>query len=104
MTEWYCLKNWDMSTIRSRITGNPGSGRSSTGSLSSVSRVMQARPFLPLMFIASEPHTPSRQERRSDKRVVLRLDADQRVEQHAVRRLQLEVVVLHVGLASLSGS
>ena len=26
---------------------------------------MQASPFLPLMFIASEPHTPSRQERRS---------------------------------------
>ncbi len=26
--------------------------------------VRQARPFLPLMFIASEPHTPSRQERR----------------------------------------
>ena len=26
--------------------------------------VRQASPFLPLMFIASEPHTPSRQERR----------------------------------------
>ena len=27
---------------------------------------MHARPFLPLMFIASEPHTPSRQLRRND--------------------------------------
>ena len=61
-----------MSTIRSRITGSPGSGRSSTGSFSSASLVMQASPFLPLMFMASEPHTPSRQERRKAKRVVLR--------------------------------
>jgi hypothetical protein len=28
--------------------------------------VMQASRFLPLMFIASEPHTPSRHERRND--------------------------------------
>ncbi len=26
---------------------------------------MHASPFLPLMFIASEPHTPSRHERRN---------------------------------------
>src|SRR2546423_2294618 len=63
LIEWYCLKNWLLSTIRSRITGSPGSGRSTTGSLSSFRLVMQASPFLPLMFIASEPHTPSRQER-----------------------------------------
>ena len=67
MIEWYCLKNCDMSTTRSRITGSPGNGRNCTGSFRSASRVMQARPFLPLMFIASEPHTPSRQERRSDR-------------------------------------
>ena len=54
-----------MSTIRSRITGSPGSGISTTGSESSLRLVMQARPFLPLMFIASEPQTPSRQLRRN---------------------------------------
>src|SRR5947209_2528691 len=54
-----------MSTIRSRITGRPGIGRSSTGSLSSFRLVMQASPFLPLMFIAPEPQTPSRHERRN---------------------------------------
>jgi hypothetical protein len=56
-----------MSTIRSRITGKPGKGRSSTGSFSPSRLVMQASPFRPLMFIASEPHTPSRQERRSER-------------------------------------
>src|SRR5258708_30589944 len=63
----FCLKNCDMSTIRSRITGSPGSGRITTGSLRSASFEMHARPFLPLMFIASDPHTPSRHERRSDR-------------------------------------
>jgi hypothetical protein len=29
--------------------------------------VMQARPFLRLTFTASEPQTPSRQERRDDR-------------------------------------
>ncbi len=42
------------------------SGRSTIGSFSSLRLVVQASPFLPLMFIASEPHTPSRHERRSD--------------------------------------
>src|SRR5450759_4419928 len=37
LIEWYCLKNCVMSTIRSRITGNPGNGRNVTGSLSAVS-------------------------------------------------------------------
>ncbi|MNV88359.1 hypothetical protein D3C71_1825550 [compost metagenome] len=31
------------------------------------SGVMQARPFLPFMFMPSEPQTPSRQERRYEK-------------------------------------
>src|SRR5574343_1305881 len=66
LMEWYCLKNWVMSTIRSRMTGRPGSGRSSIGCFRSLMSVRQARPFLPLMFMASEPHTPSRQERRND--------------------------------------
>src|SRR5207248_5164812 len=62
LIEWYCLKNWLMSTIRSRMTGRPGNGRSSTGSFSDLILVVQASPFLPLMFIASDPHTPSRSE------------------------------------------
>ena len=66
LTEWYWLKNWVMSTIRSRTTGSPGKGRSVTFSGRSAILVMHARPFLPLMFIASEPHTPSRQERRNE--------------------------------------
>ena len=53
-----------MSTMRSRITGRPGSGRSSTGSFNVFRLVMQASPFRPLMFIASEPQTPSRHDRR----------------------------------------
>jgi hypothetical protein len=61
---WYCLKNCVMSTIRSRITGSPGSGLSTTVPGSVRMLVRQARPFLPLMFIASEPQTPSRQLRR----------------------------------------
>ncbi len=65
MIEWYCAKNWVMSTIRSRMIGRPGSGRITTGSLRSTSFVMHASWFLPLMFIASLPHTPSRHERRS---------------------------------------
>src|SRR6188768_1102817 len=64
LIEWYCLKNCVMSTIRSRMTGRPGSGFRTIGSFSVLMLVRQARPFLPLMFIASEPHTPSRHERR----------------------------------------
>ena len=63
LIEWYCLKNCVMSTIRSRMTGSPGSGFRTIGSLSVLMLVRHARPFLPLMFIASEPHTPSRHER-----------------------------------------
>ncbi|MNT12152.1 hypothetical protein D3C72_1470700 [compost metagenome] len=66
LIELYCLKKFVMSTIRSRTTGRPGSGRSTMRSGSSRMFVRQARPFLPLMFIASEPHTPSRHERRNE--------------------------------------
>ena len=64
---------------------------------------MQASPFLPLMFIASEPQTPSRQLRRKRQRVVDRLHPDQRVEQHPVVRIERDVVVLMVGLRVLLG-
>ncbi len=50
--------------IRSRITGRPGSGLSTITSGSVRMLVRHARPFFPLMFIASDPHTPSRHERR----------------------------------------
>ena len=66
--------------------------------------VTQASPFLPLMFIASEPHTPSRQLRRNDSVSSLRLEANQRVEQHAVSRLERDVVLCMYGFASFSGS
>jgi hypothetical protein len=82
------------------MIGKPGSGRSTTGSFRSRTRVVQARPFLPLMFIASEPHTPSRQDLRSDRLVVLRLDAQQHVEQHAVAdRARAMSYLLQPGLA-----
>ncbi len=63
---WYCLKNSVMSTMRSRTTGRPGRGFNTMSPLSVFMLVRQARPFLPLMFIASEPQTPSRQERRNE--------------------------------------
>src|SRR5450631_625442 len=56
-----------MSTIRSRITGNPGNGFKTTVSGSVRMLVRHASPFLPLMFIASEPQMPSRHERRKLK-------------------------------------
>ena len=46
------------------MTGSPGRGFRTIGSFSVRMLVRHARPFLPLMFIASEPQTPSRQERR----------------------------------------
>ncbi len=55
-----------MSTITSRITGRPGRGFKVITPGSVFMLVRQARPFLPLMFIASEPQTPSRQLRRKE--------------------------------------
>ena len=65
LIEWYCLKKRVMSTTRSRMTGKLGSGRSRTGSFKPRTGVMHARPLRPLMFMASEPHTPSRQDLRN---------------------------------------
>ena len=48
------------------MMGRPGRGLMTTGSFRSTSFVTHASWFLPLMFIASEPHTPSRQERLSE--------------------------------------
>ncbi|EKD75258.1 MAG: hypothetical protein ACD_44C00192G0004 [uncultured bacterium] len=47
------------------MTGKAGKGRIVMGVLSEDSGVMHAKPFFPLMFIPSEPQTPSRQERRN---------------------------------------
>ncbi|MOA27751.1 hypothetical protein D3C78_1486450 [compost metagenome] len=51
------------------MTGRPGSGRRTSllPLTTPDSGVMQARPFLPFMFMPSEPQTPSRQERRYEK-------------------------------------
>ncbi|MCY1557196.1 hypothetical protein D9M68_940270 [compost metagenome] len=62
--DWYCVKNSDISTIRSRMTGRPGRGLKTIRPGRSFRFVMHASPLLPLMFIASDPQTPSRQERR----------------------------------------
>src|SRR3970040_1111529 len=64
LIEWYCLKNCVMSTTRSRITGSPGSGRISIGCFKLDSGGEQGKPLRPLMFIPSEPHTPSRHDLR----------------------------------------
>ena len=103
LTEWYCLKNCDMSTIRSRITGSPGSGRISTGCLrsASVRDAGQAVLAVDVHRIRSAYALAARAAQR--QRVVLCLDADQRIEQHALGRLQLDVVVLHVRLVVLVG-
>ena len=54
-----------MSTTKSLITGKPGSGLSSILFLLTTDDigVMHARPFLPFIFIPSEPHTPSLHDR-----------------------------------------
>ena len=46
------------------MTGMCGSGKMPTSPLQSLMAVVQARPFLPSMFIAQLPQMPSRQERR----------------------------------------
>ena len=50
-----------MSTTKSLMTGNPGSGLSSIlfFLITDEIGVIHANPFLPLMFIPSEPQTPS---------------------------------------------
>ena len=55
-----------MSTTRSFSTGRPLIGSTVIGSdgLTSLSSVLQASRFLPLIRIASEPQTPCAQERR----------------------------------------
>ena len=55
-----------MSTTRSLSTGRPLIGSTVIGldGLTSLISVLQASRFLPLIRIASEPHTPWAQERR----------------------------------------
>ena len=65
--------------------------------------VRQARPFLPLMFIASEPHTPSRQERRKTQRRVDRLELASARRAACVRAVEFDLQVCMRGFASLSG-
>ncbi len=52
---------------------------------------MHASPFLPLMFIASEPHTPSRQLRRNDS-----------VSSTAFRRISASSSIRSVGSSATS--
>jgi hypothetical protein len=66
---------------------------------------MHARPFLPLMFIASDPHTPSRQLRRyetlSSKSPLMRISASSSILSFGWSRTSSFCMY---GLASLSGS
>ena len=59
-----------MSITRSRTTGNPGRGRTTIVPLPLFCNVdkgvIHAKPFLPFMLTPSEPHTPSRHERRNE--------------------------------------
>ena len=57
-----------MSTTRSLITGSPGRGlNSSLFLLITVDMgVIHANPFLPFIFMPSEPHTPSLHDRLYD--------------------------------------
>ncbi len=48
------------------MTGNPGIGLITIGCLRSVILVTQASPFFPLIFMASDPQTPSLQDIRID--------------------------------------
>ena len=48
-------------------SGSPGKGRSLTGVFRPARGVIQARPLRPLIFIPSEPQTPSPQERRKHR-------------------------------------
>ena len=54
----------NMADAYGKMTGRPGRGRTSIGVFNSASGVMQASALRPLMFMPSEPHTPSPQERR----------------------------------------
>jgi len=75
------------------------------GSLRSRRFVTHARPFLPLMFMASEPHTPSRQLRRnetlSSKSLLMRISASSSILSFG---WSLTSSFCMVGRASLSGS
>src|SRR5262245_41015852 len=53
--------------MRSQITGKPDNGFNTNRLGKSRNLVIQARPFLPFIFIPSEPQTPSPQERRNFK-------------------------------------
>src|SRR6218665_1498492 len=90
-----------MSTIRSRITGSPGSGLSVIAPVRVFMLVRQARPFLPLMFIASEPQTPSRQERRNDSERSCCLSLSSASSSMRSWRVEPDLDGLHAGLGVL---
>jgi hypothetical protein len=66
--------------------------------------VRQARPFLPLMFIASEPHTPSRQLRRKLSVGSMALSFISASSSMRSLPSSSTSMVCMYGLASLSGS
>ena len=65
--------------------------------------VRQARPFLPLMFMASDPQTPSRQERRNEMLGSTALSFISASSNMRSLPFQLHLNGLHVGLGVLVG-
>ena len=77
-----------ISTIRSLITGSPRIGSTVNVCLQFLTRILQARPLIPLIRIASEPQTPCAPERsQAQGVVVIPLDALNHVE-HPVDRVE----------------
>src|SRR3546814_17701602 len=60
----YCASKCVKSGTRSLTTSICGNGVIRTSPLQSSIAVVQARPFLPLIFIEQEPQIPSRHDRR----------------------------------------
>ena len=74
------------------MTSMWGSGVIFTSPFTSSIAVVQARPFLPLMFIEHEPQMPSRHERRKVRvGSTLVLDLDQRVEHHRPAFVEIDL-------------
>jgi hypothetical protein len=64
---------------------------------------MQARPFLPLMFMPSEPHTPFPAGTAVSQNVVLLLDQLEHVQHHQILATGIDLDSCMYGSRSVSG-
>jgi hypothetical protein len=83
------------------MTGKPGSGRNSTGSFRSDRRGNAGQSVLAVDVHRIRSTDSFAARPAQGQRVVDGLDADQRVEQHAIRGLHFDVIVLHARLGIL---